>query len=77
MNQRIIELGGSSDWGGGPGFLVRFDCDLHRDIDHPMLKKGTDQGDEATHFQYRSILYGNLKEKFMKEAKREPETIRE
>ena len=54
--------------GYGNGFLIRFDCDLHRDIDRPPLKHGTIQADEAAHFQPRTTLPRNLRRQFMQEA---------
>ena len=53
---------------GGPGFLIRFDCDLHRDIDRPFLKRGTIQADEASHFQPLTALPQRLRRQFMQEA---------
>jgi hypothetical protein len=54
--------------GFGNGLLVRFDCDLHRDIDRPELKHGTIQADEASHFQPRTTLPQGLRKRYMQEA---------
>ena len=54
--------------GFGNGFLLRFDCDLHRDIDRPFLKHGTVQADETGHFQPRTTLPEGLRKQFMQEA---------
>ena len=32
-------------------FLVRFDCDLHRDVTRPQFKRDTGRCDDHTHFQ--------------------------
>ena len=53
---------------GKPGFLVRFDCDLHREIDRPALKHGTVQADEASTFQPRTTLPGGLRRRYRKQA---------
>ncbi len=53
---------------GGPGFLVRFDCDLHRDVDRPFLKHGTIQADEASHFQPRTTLPQHVRQRFTQEG---------
>lgn len=65
---RGITWGISHIVGNDNGFLVRFDCDLHRDIDRPMLKHGTVQADEASHFQPRTTLPKSLRESFTREA---------
>jgi len=54
--------------GYGNGFLVRFDCDLHRDVDRTFLKHGTIQADEASHFQPQTTLPQGLQKRFMQEA---------
>ena len=55
--------------GYGPGFLLRFDCDLDRDVDRSFLSRGTIQADEASHFQTRTTLPGSLRKRFMQEAR--------
>jgi len=54
--------------GFGNGLLVRFDCDLHRDINRPELKHGTIQADEASHFQPGTTLPQGLRRQFMQES---------
>jgi len=53
---------------GGPGFLLRFDCDLHRDIDRPYLKRGTIQANEASHFQPLTTLPQRWRKQAIQEA---------
>jgi len=65
---RGIYWGVSHIVGFGPGFLIRFDCDLHRDADRPFLKHGTVQADEASHFQPRTTLPQHMRQRFMREA---------
>ena len=54
--------------GYGPGFLLRFDCDLHRDVDRSPLRRGTIQADEAGHFQPGTTLPEGLRRRFAEEA---------
>jgi len=54
--------------GFGNGFLLRFDCDLHRDVDRSFLKCGTIQADEDSHFQPRTTLPPGWQKRFMQEA---------
>jgi hypothetical protein len=54
--------------GNGNGFLIRFDCDLHRDNDRPFLKHGTVQADEAGHFQPGTTLPEGLRKQLLQEA---------
>ena len=65
---RGITWGISHIVGYGNGFLLRFDCDLHRDIDIPFLKHGTVQAGEAAHFQPRTTLPGSLRKQLAAEA---------
>ncbi len=46
-------------------FIIRFDCDLHRDLDRPYFKNPRDQVgrfDESTYFQEKMILEPAMKE---------------
>ncbi len=54
--------------GSGNGFLLRFDCDLSRDIDRPWLKRGTVQADETGHFQWATTLPERLRTQAAREA---------
>ncbi len=72
---RGITWGLSHIVGYGNGFLVRFDCDLHRDIDRAALKHGTVQADEMSHFQPRTTLPQNMREQYMREAASAPEEV--
>ncbi|HUT13061.1 MAG TPA: family 43 glycosylhydrolase [Thermoguttaceae bacterium] len=54
--------------GFGPGFLLRFDCNLHRDVNRSVLSRGTIQADEASHFQPRTTLPQGLRQRFMQEG---------
>ena len=69
---RGITWGLSHIVGSGNGFLIRFDCDLHRDIDRPFLKHGTVQADEAAHFQPRTTLPQHVRQRCMREAAEAP-----
>ncbi|MGL1885131.1 MAG: family 43 glycosylhydrolase [Reichenbachiella sp.] len=51
-------------------FIVRFDCDLHRDTDRPYFKNPRDQVgrfDEATYFQPKMMLEQEMKAEIIKE----------
>ena len=53
---------------GEPSFLVRFDCDLHRDIHRPGLKYGTPHQGEASHFRPSTTLSEGARRRFRKQA---------
>ncbi len=65
---RGITWGLSHIVGGGPGFLIRFDCDLRRDVDRRFLSGGTVQANEAGHFQWPNMLGDGLRRRFIREA---------
>ena len=56
--------------GSGPSFLIRFDCDLHRDTgDNRAAFKGSAvRADEGAYFQRPSILSDRLKAVILSEA---------
>ncbi|QDU91263.1 Glycosyl hydrolases family 43 [Pirellulimonas nuda] len=65
---RGVAWGLSHIVGSGNGFLVRFDCDLHRDIDHPYLKRGSVTPDESLHFESHGTLPQSLRKQYSREA---------
>ena len=51
-------------------FIIRFDCDLHRDLDRPYFKNPRDQVgrfDEGTYFQEKMVLEPAMKQIVLKE----------
>ncbi len=66
--------------GGGSmneSILVRFDCDLSRDVDRPVFKHNNLRFDEHTYFQRRLALPEYMRQRILKERERlDPDTIR-
>jgi hypothetical protein len=56
--------------------LVRFDCDLSRDVDRRLFKHNNLRFDEATYFQRRLALPEYMRQRILKEQnKLDPDTI--
>lgn len=57
-------------------FLVRFDCDLHRDYDNPYFKNNWDQVgkySEETFFHIRTLLEPDQKQKVLEQMRQDEE----
>jgi hypothetical protein len=52
----------------GKFFIARFDCDLHRDIDRPILKDNRLRANEQTYFQKAWLLSEEMKSSILEEA---------
>ncbi|MHC4092513.1 MAG: hypothetical protein ACYSVY_19950 [Planctomycetota bacterium] len=49
--------------------LARFDCDLSRNVDRPLLKHNNLRFDEHTYFQRRLALPDYMRQRILKEGK--------